>query len=82
MVEIWLPLVGNFWSRCGGGCRVYTLWIAIESPNTVLTDKENRAEVSQSSAEVDKVKDALDVLMPAMKGRNHAATPVVDRPAD
>ena len=60
----------------------YTLWIAIESPNTVLTDKENRAEVSQSSAEVDKVKDALDVLMPAMKGSNHAATPVVDRPAD
>ena len=48
----------------------------------MLTDKENRAEVSQSSAEVDKVKDALDVLMPAMKGRNHAATPVVDRPAD
>lgn len=60
----------------------YTLWLAIDSPNIVLTDEKNRAEVSQSGEKIDKVQEAMDVLMPAMKGRNHAATPIVDRPAD
>ena len=60
----------------------YTLWLAIDSPNIVLTDEKNRADVSQSGEKIDKVQEAMDVLMPAMKGRNHAATPIVDRPAD
>ena len=62
----------------------YTLWLAIDSPNIILTDEKNRAgtEASQSAEGSDKVQDAINVLMPAVKGRNHAATPIVDRPVD
>ena len=76
---VWLVISGPAVVVVAG---FYTLWIAIDSPNEVLSDKASRAEISQSSDSTDKVKEALDVLMPAMKGRNHAATPVVDRPAD
>ena len=76
---VWLVISGPAVVVVAG---FYTLWIAIDSPNEVLSDKASRAEISQSSDPTDKVKEALDVLMPAMKGRNHAATPVVDRPAD
>lgn len=76
---VWLVISGPAVVVVAG---FYTLWIAIDSPNEVLSDKASRAEISQSGEPTDKVKEALDVLMPAMKGRNHAATPVVDRPAD
>ena len=76
---VWLVISGPAVVVVAG---FYTLWIAIDSPNEVLSDKGSSAEISQSGVQTDKVKEALDVLMPAMKGRNHAATPIVDRPED
>lgn len=76
---LWLVISGPLVVMFAG---FYTLWLAIDSPNIVLTDEKNLTEASQSVEKKDKVQEAMDVLMPAMKGRNHAATPIVDRPAD
>ena len=54
----------------------YTLYLAISSPNQVLTEGNDRSQVEVSQSINNQGKN----LMPALKGRNHAATPVIDRP--
>lgn len=78
---LWLVISGPTVVMVAG---FYTLWIAIDSPNIVLTDESSRrgAEVQKNTEKLDDTQKALDVLMPALKGRNHAATPVSDRPAN
>ena len=70
---VWLVISGPAVVVVAG---FYTLYLAISSPNQVLTEGNDRSqvEVSQSINNQDKN------LMPALKGRNHAATPVLDRP--
>lgn len=78
---VWLVISGPAVVVVAG---FYTLWIAISSPNIVLNDESSNrgAEVQKSTEKLDSTKNALNVLMPALKGRNHAATPISDRPAN
>lgn len=70
---VWLVISGPAVVVIAG---FYTLWLAISSPNQVLTDDSDRRspEIIQKSENKEKF------LTPALKGRNHAATPVLDRP--
>ena len=53
-----------------------TLWLAISRPDPVVAEDYYRQgiEINKSLAEPEKS------LAPAMKGRNHAATPAQDQP--
>lgn len=51
-----------------------TLWIALRSPNPIVSDNAYRQGRETRSTPVDKT------LMPALAGRNHAATPGDDVP--
>ncbi|MDD2712140.1 MAG: FixH family protein [Simplicispira sp.] len=54
----------------------YTLWLAINSPNQILSDNYYRQNI-----EINKYLKAPEKSMaPALKGRNHAATPKIDQP--
>jgi len=53
-----------------------TLWLAIRSPDPVVAEDYYRRGV-----EINKTLENQDTaLMPALKGRNHAATPDQDKP--
>jgi hypothetical protein len=52
-----------------------TLWIALRVPDPVLASDYYRQGIEINKSLADKK------LMPAMTGRNHAATPVDDLPA-
>ena len=54
-----------------------TLWIAIRMPDPVIADDASRRAV-QAVRAAQPAPDAR--LMPALAGRNHAATPVADLP--
>ncbi|MBI3101863.1 MAG: FixH family protein [Burkholderiales bacterium] len=53
-----------------------TLWLAIRSPDPVVADDYYRRgiDINRRLQEPDKS------LVPALKGRNHAATPAQDQP--
>ena len=72
---VWLVISGPAVVVVAG---FYTLWLAISSPNQILTDDSarRRSEISQ------KLENKEEILTPALKGRNHAATPISDRPSD
>lgn len=72
---VWLVISGPAVVVVAG---FYTLWLAISSPNQVLTEGADRrkAEITQ------KAENKEVILTPALKGRNHAATPISDRPSD
>ena len=72
---VWLVISGPAVVVVAG---FYTLWLAISSPNQILTDDSarRRSEISQKS------ENKEEILTPALKGRNHAATPISDRPSD
>jgi uncharacterized protein len=62
---VWLVIAGPAAVVVAG---VVTLWIAVATPDTVLaTDGSRRAEMRKNTTE--------RALMPALQGRNHAATP-------
>ena len=54
-----------------------TLWLAIRTPDPVVANDYYRRGV-----EINKTLENPDAsLVPALKGRNHAATPAQDKPA-
>ncbi len=72
---------GYMWLVVGGPAVVVvagfvTLWLAIRSPDPVVAEDYYRRGV-----EINKTLENQDTaLMPALKGRNHAATPDQDKP--
>lgn len=70
---VWLVISGPAVVVIAG---FYTLWLAASSPNPILSDDYYRRSV-----EINKSLEAPEKsLAPALKGRNHAATPSVDQP--
>lgn len=70
---VWLVISGPAIVVVAG---FYTLWLAISSPNQILTDDSERRK-----AEINYKLGGKEItLMPALNGRNHAATPASDRP--
>ena len=72
---------GYVWMVIGGPAVVvvagfYTLWLAISMPDPVLTE-----DYYQQGIDINKTLDGPSKnLLPAVKGRNHAATPQQDTP--
>lgn len=54
----------------------YTLWLAIKTPDPVVDSDYYRKGVEINRT----LEDAGKELVPAISGRNHAATPKQDRP--
>lgn len=70
---VWLVISGPAMVVIAG---FYTLWLAVNSPNPILSDEYHRANV-----EINKSFSASEKsLAPALSGRNHAATPKTDQP--
>lgn len=73
---------GYVWMVIGGPAAVvvagfYTLWLAISMPDPVLTE-----DYYQQGIDINKTLDGPSKnLLPAVKGRNHAATPQQDTPS-
>ena len=73
---------GYMWLVVGGPAIVVvagfvTLWLAIRTPDPVVANDYYRRGV-----EINKTLENPDAsLVPALKGRNHAATPAQDQPA-
>jgi hypothetical protein len=73
---------GYMWLVVGGPAIVVvagfvTLWLAIRNPDPVVANDYYRRGV-----EINKTLENRDAsLLPALKGRNHAATPDQDKPA-
>lgn len=73
---------GYMWLVVGGPAIVVvagfvTLWLAIRNPDPLVSKDYYRQGV-----EINKTLENPDVsLVPALKGRNHAATPAQDKPA-
>lgn len=72
---------GYVWLVIGGPAVVvvagfYTLWLAIETPDPVIDSAYYRKGIEINST----LKDTEKGLVPAVSGRNHAATPKQDRP--
>ena len=73
---------GYMWLVVGGPAIVVvagfvTLWLAIRTPDPVVANDYYRRGV-----EINKTLENPDAsLVPALKGRNHAATPAQDKPA-
>lgn len=68
---VWLVISGPAVVVVAG---FYTLWLAISSPNVILTNDNYRQAVEINKA----LEDQQKILTPALKGRNHAATPLVE----
>jgi uncharacterized protein len=69
---VWLILAGPIIVIFAG---FYTLWLAIKTPDPVISADYYRQGIEINKTLVDKT------LLPALNGRNHAATPSVDQPA-
>ena len=71
--HVWLIIAGPLIVIVAG---FVTLWLAISRPDPVVAEDYYRQgiEINKSLAEPEKS------LAPAMKGRNHAATPAQDQP--
>ena len=70
---VWLIIAGPAVVVVAG---FYTLWLAISFPDPVITE-----DYYQKGIEINKTLDAASKnLLPAVKGRNHAATPERDTP--
>lgn len=55
----------------------YTFWLAVNSPNQIITDEYYRRGVEINKT----LENPEKSLAPALKGRNHAATPALDQPS-
>ena len=71
--HVWLIIAGPLIVIVAG---FVTLWLAISRPDPVVAEDYYRQgiEINKNLAEPEKS------LAPAMKGRNHAATPAEDQP--
>ena len=69
---VWLVISGPAIVVVAG---FYTLWLAISSPNIVLTDEYYRQAVETNK----NLESPQKSFAPALKGRNHAATPPADQ---
>ncbi|HQY77350.1 MAG TPA: FixH family protein [Rhodoferax sp.] len=70
---VWLVVAGPAIVVVAG---FVTLWLAVSTPDPVVADDYYRRGI-----EINKTLQAPDKsLAPALKGRNHAATPVQDQP--
>jgi hypothetical protein len=67
---VWLVIAGPAAVVVAG---LATLWIAARSPDPVLAQERHRL------VRIDKSTPEARALMPAMQGRNHAATPLPAR---
>lgn len=73
---------GYMWLVVGGPAIVVvagfvTLWLAVRNPDPLVSKDYYRQGV-----EINKTLENPDAsLVPALKGRNHAATPAQDKPA-
>ena len=71
--HVWLIIAGPVIVIIAG---FVTLWLAISRPDPVVAEDYYRQGI-----EINKTLEAPEKsLLPAMKGRNHAATPVQDQP--
>ena len=73
---------GYVWLFIAGPATVvfagfYTLWLAITIPDPVVAEDYYQQGIKINETLADKKEPALT---PALKGRNHAATPVQDQP--
>ena len=73
---------GHVWLVISGPAVVVvaafvTAWIAVRSPDPVVADDYYRRGM-----EINKTLNQQKGLMPALQGRNHAATPVVPPPRE
>jgi len=72
---VWLVIAGPSVVVAAG---FYTLWLAISSPDPVLSEN-----YYQQGMEINRnLENQSKKLLPALKGRNHAATPAQDTPAN
>lgn len=69
---VWLVISGPAVVVVAG---FYTLWLAISSPNVILTEEYYRQGVEANK----NLESHQKSFAPALKGRNHAATPLVDQ---
>ncbi|SEQ30066.1 FixH family protein [Giesbergeria anulus] len=69
---VWLILAGPAIVIVAG---FYTLWLAIKTPDPVVSNDYYRQGIEINKTLVEKS------LLPAVNGRNHAVTPPVDQPA-
>lgn len=71
---VWLVISGPAVVVVAG---FYTLWLAISSPDPVLSEN-----YYQEGIDINKTLESQSKkLLPALKGRNHAATPAEDTPS-
>lgn len=71
---VWLVISGPALVVVAG---FYTLWLAVSSPDPVLAE-----DYYQQGLDINKTLDAPDKsLTPALKARNHAATPAQHQPS-
>lgn len=72
---VWLVIAGPAVVVVAG---FYTLWLAISSPDPVLSEN-----YYQQGIDINKtLENQSKKLLPALKGRNHAATPAQDTPSN
>lgn len=71
--HVWLVIAGPVIVVIAG---FVTLWLALAQPDPVLAE-----DYYQRGLDINKtLKNADSAMTPAMKGRNHAATPTQDQP--
>ncbi|MBY0454607.1 MAG: FixH family protein [Burkholderiaceae bacterium] len=70
---VWLIIFGPAAVVVAG---FYTLWLAVRTPDPVVDSDYYRKGIEINST----LKDVRADLVPAVNGRNHAATPQQDRP--
>jgi hypothetical protein len=71
--HVWLVLAGPALVVVAG---FVTLWIAMSRPDPVVAE-----DYYQKGIDINKTLDKVDpAMLPAVKGRNHAVTPLKDRP--
>jgi len=71
--HVWLVIAGPVIVVIAG---FFTLWLAVRQPDPVLAE-----DYYQQGLDINKTLRSQEAAMtPAVKGRNHAATPSEDRP--
>ena len=72
---------GYMWMVVGGPLIVVvagftTLWLAVRTPDPVIAEDYYRRGIEIN----ERLQESEKSLVPALKGRNHAATPAQDQP--
>lgn len=72
---VWLVITGPAVVVVAG---FYTLWLAISSPDPVLSESYYQQGININKT----LESQPKKLLPALKGRNHAVTPAEDTPSN